>query len=435
MVQPASLEHRAVAAPEPRGARPCRVRPTGGRGARPRHQHVRLATTGRRVYAGTTITKGGGSVTRETETLDPRLLAVLACPQDKGPALLPGRRHGSVQPAAPPPLHRARRHPRHADRRVRDPRRRRTRCADGPHRRRGHRSDVPRGQLMRGTHYTDHSMRSSSHTSWSRVAKLAVAALVSALIVPAAPLAVSTVSAAGLGAGGEYHPLTPQRVYDSRATDALNQGLPGPMPATPSQPTFDISLLGLGGVPDRPADVLAVVVNITVAEPDRQRLAERLRRRCAGGRPHRSSTSPPNQVVPNLSIVRPGTDGKLTIKLFSTNPSGQALGHRRRVRLVLDQLERRQRCTTHPDRARSTARLARSSRRSRWHAARRHRVARARHPRRSAAERRDRSQLVERGRCGAEPHRRERPGRQHRHVPVGAARAAGPCRSAPRTST
>lgn len=166
-------------------------------------------------------------------------------------------------------------------------------------------------------------MRSGSHTWWSRAAKLAVAALVSALVVPASPIAVSPVTAAGLGAGGEYHPLTPERIYDSRATDALNQGVPGPMPATPAQPTFDISLLGQGGVPTDAADVLAVVVNITVADPTGDGWLNAYGAGAAAGTASIVNFAS-NQIVPNLSIVRPGADGKLTIKLFSTNPSGRA---------------------------------------------------------------------------------------------------------------
>jgi hypothetical protein len=128
---------------------------------------------------------------------------------------------------------------------------------------------------------------------------------------------------AGLGAGGEYHPLAPQRIYDSRPDTAINEPAPGPKPATPSQPTFDIAVLGLGGVPNRPADVLAVVVNITVTEPN------------AGGWLNAYGSGAPagiasivnfsaQQTVPNLSIVRPGDNGRLTVKLFTQNPSASA---------------------------------------------------------------------------------------------------------------
>jgi hypothetical protein len=149
--------------------------------------------------------------------------------------------------------------------------------------------------------------------------------LASSFIVGTATFGVAPASAApaGLGAGGEYHPLAPQRIYDSRPASAVNEPSPGPKPANATQPTFDIGVLGLGGVPDRPADVLAVVVNITVTEPT-----------AAGWLNAYGSGAPAGvasivnfsaqQTVPNLSIVRPGTNGRLTVKLFTQNPSATA---------------------------------------------------------------------------------------------------------------
>jgi hypothetical protein len=148
-------------------------------------------------------------------------------------------------------------------------------------------------------------------------------ALFVTLVAPFSPVAAPIVSAAGLGAGGEYHPLTPQRIYDSRVISPINEATPGPKPATPSQPTFDISLLGQGGVPNRPADVLAVVVNITVAAPT----ADGWLNAYGAGAPAGTASIVnfgTNQVVPNLSIVRPGADGKLTVKLFTPKTTGSA---------------------------------------------------------------------------------------------------------------
>ena len=173
-------------------------------------------------------------------------------------------------------------------------------------------------------HYTPHFMRSFSHVSWSkRLAKLAAAALLGSLIVPVSPVAVPFASAAGLGAGGEYHPLAPARIYDSRAESPVNEPNPGPKPATPSQLTFDIPLLNQGGVPNRPADVLSVVVNITVTEPTKDGWLNAY----GAGAPAGTASIvnfDTRAVVPNLSIVRPGTDGKLTIKLFTPSATGTA---------------------------------------------------------------------------------------------------------------
>ncbi|MCX6519215.1 MAG: hypothetical protein NTZ21_00970 [Actinobacteria bacterium] len=174
-----------------------------------------------------------------------------------------------------------------------------------------------------------HSARCSTRAnrSWARrtVAAVALVAVSSAPV--AFELAPATVSAAPapdtLGAGGEYHPLTPARIYDSRAATAVNEPSPGAKPATPAQPTFDIDLLGVGGIPDRPADVLAVVVNITVTEPT---AAGWLNAYGAGASSGLASivNYTTGQTVPNLSIVRPGANGDLTVKLFTQNASATA---------------------------------------------------------------------------------------------------------------
>ena len=63
--------------------------------------------------------------------LDPQLLEILACPEDKGPLLYFADEDVALQPAAQAALRRPRRHPGHADRRGRDGRRRRARAAAG----------------------------------------------------------------------------------------------------------------------------------------------------------------------------------------------------------------------------------------------------------------------------------------------------------------
>jgi hypothetical protein len=112
-------------------------------------------------------------------------------------------------------------------------------------------------------------------------------------------------------------PLTPARIFDSRPASSINdvappsKALAGPDPAT-----FDIALLGQGGVPPDAASVLAVVVNITVTEPGANGYLEAYG---AGAKPAvRTSiiNFAPNQTVPNVSIVRPGLNGALTIGLF-----------------------------------------------------------------------------------------------------------------------
>ncbi|MGB8859790.1 MAG: hypothetical protein WCC60_11070 [Ilumatobacteraceae bacterium] len=123
-------------------------------------------------------------------------------------------------------------------------------------------------------------------------------------------------SAAGacLCAGGEYHPLTPVRIFDSRPTSPINDVAPlGAKPMGPNDPTFDLQLLGLGGLPTSANDVLAVAISITIDNPGS---AGWLAAYPAGT----SGTSSllnfnAGQTIPNLAIVRGGTGGKLTVKI------------------------------------------------------------------------------------------------------------------------
>lgn len=147
----------------------------------------------------------------------------------------------------------------------------------------------------------------------------AVGLAVLATAVATVPAFTSTpVGAAGeLQAGGEFHALTPTRIYDSRPVSPVNEPSPGAKPMSTGNSTngsvFDIGLLGLGGVPVSATEVLAVAVSITVVDPTRQGNL--------GAYPtgQFSYTSIVNfsagQTVPNLAIVRAGTGGKLTIRL------------------------------------------------------------------------------------------------------------------------
>jgi hypothetical protein len=167
-----------------------------------------------------------------------------------------------------------------------------------------------------------HIVKSARH-----IVRLVVAtALVVGSGVVAAPGGASRVQAAGLGSGGEFHPLTPARIFDSRPAQAVNDVAPLGAKALAAPPaTFDIQLLGLGNVPVDPASVLAVVVNITVTEPGANGYLEAYG---TGAQPAvRTSiiNFGPNQTVPNVAIVRPGVGGKLTIGLFGTSGTAQVI--------------------------------------------------------------------------------------------------------------
>ena len=155
-----------------------------------------------------------------------------------------------------------------------------------------------------------------------------------AAIVAVAPSDDRIVQAAGepFGAGGEFHALTPERIFDSRnpdldvepfgpkATDALATGVP-----------FDVPIVGLAGLP-KPIDddldgyddnVLAVVVNITVISPTKLGY---LRAFPAGATEGETSVVnfPAGTTVPNTAVLRPGIDGKISIRLVSPVAVGTA---------------------------------------------------------------------------------------------------------------
>ncbi len=141
------------------------------------------------------------------------------------------------------------------------------------------------------------------------------------------PVQAATCTLGGLCGGGEFHPLTPARIFDSRPGLAVNDVAPaGPKPmGAPEPATFDISLLGLGGIPTNAADVLAVVVNITVTEPGAEGYLEAYGK---GAQPaqHTSIVNfGPGQTVPNVAIVRPGADGQLTIGLRALSGTANVL--------------------------------------------------------------------------------------------------------------
>lgn len=114
-----------------------------------------------------------------------------------------------------------------------------------------------------------------SQNKWFR--RVAGAALACASVVSIAPLggsAVPVVSAQASDPGGEFHTLEPARILDTRS-NATPQGSindVAPLGAKrqaadaigTSQGEFTFNPLGLGGLPEDPNDVLAIVANFTV---------------------------------------------------------------------------------------------------------------------------------------------------------------------------
>jgi hypothetical protein len=141
---------------------------------------------------------------------------------------------------------------------------------------------------------------------------------------------VAALDNATIGAGGEYHALTPARVLDSR--DPSLDVAPGgrkPFSTASSSATFDVPVVGRGGLPafvDNNHDcaddnVLAVAVNVTVVDPTHDGWL----RAYGKGAPEGTSSLinfTPHDVVPNTALLRPGCDGQLTLRLFTgTGPA------------------------------------------------------------------------------------------------------------------
>jgi hypothetical protein len=129
-------------------------------------------------------------------------------------------------------------------------------------------------------------------------------------------------TAAGpLGAGGEYQRLpTPERILDTR----LNGGAPKPL-VTGAGAVFDAPVLGLGGLPGPASagDVLAVVANVTVTGATQQGYLRVFGTGAAEGESSLVNFKA-DQNVPNMVVLRPGTDGKVTIRLISEGQNGSA---------------------------------------------------------------------------------------------------------------
>jgi hypothetical protein len=155
-------------------------------------------------------------------------------------------------------------------------------------------------------------------------AVLAVMAAMGAVSVVTSSTEQGRVSAADvLGAGGEFHPLTPERVLDTRA--GVNVAA-GARPLVPGDgQSFVVPLSGMGGLPEMIDDdqVLAIAVAITVVEPTEPGYLR------AFGTGEAEGTSSivnfgPGETVPNMTILAPGDDGNITVRLVSESGSGSA---------------------------------------------------------------------------------------------------------------
>ena len=163
---------------------------------------------------------------------------------------------------------------------------------------------------MTAVHPVSRRLRRSALVVGAIAAGLAVAVVVS-------PSADRVVQAEGapLGAGGEFHSLTPERIFSSRE-QPLDVEPFGPKPTNPvsSPQDFHVPLLGQGDVPNE--HVLAVAVNVTIAGPTQP---GHLRAFPKGGTATRTSIAnfDAGQTVANSVILRPGDDGAVTFRLVT----------------------------------------------------------------------------------------------------------------------
>ena len=286
VVQPAAVQHRAAAAPEPRGGDPRRLRPARRRGAGPHYERV------------TDMTGFDGA--------RPPTAGCSRLPAGQGSAYYLGDGDGLYNPR----LHR-----RYVvrdgipvmliDEAVAvDDAEHEAIMARVEQRRPG--PDVCRMTSMFGDRIPiwrhcgirSHDEVKASHHAVDCRGRDSASAPDSSRS-PGSPVQAAPPRARLCG-GGEFHPLTPARIFDSRpATSHQRVAPPGAKPmGAPEPATFDIELLGLGGIPADAANVLAVVVNITVTEPGANGYLEAYGKGASPAAAPRSSTSRPTRPCP-----------------------------------------------------------------------------------------------------------------------------------------
>ncbi len=157
---------------------------------------------------------------------------------------------------------------------------------------------------------------------------LPVAAAVVGQAASTATSPVVQAQVATLASGGEYHPLAPTRIFETRGAGINDTAPYGKKPTSPAGSTFNVDILGQGGIPAEVSgsnrDVLAVVLSVTVIDPT---AAGFLSVAPTGSTVSASSlvNFGANENVPNLAVVGVGADGAITVDI--TTPSGNAASH------------------------------------------------------------------------------------------------------------
>lgn len=141
------------------------------------------------------------------------------------------------------------------------------------------------------------------------------AALGAAMLAAGAALgggsATAQIAPSELGAAGEMHVVSPQRIVDTRVGIGVDAG---PRPIRLQGRSFDAAVLGLGGVPAQSDRVLAVLANITVTDATVQGYVTASP--CCGELVTASNINfSPGRTVANMAIIRPGDDGRARFTL------------------------------------------------------------------------------------------------------------------------
>lgn len=156
------------------------------------------------------------------------------------------------------------------------------------------------------------------------VAAFALAAL-GGIAVTDSTSPASAQAPVGLGAGGEYHPLTPARIFDSR-NSAINDTAPlGKKPTNAQGLSFNVDILGQGGIPTEVdgtnRDVLAVVVNVTAVGATRDGYLSIAPTGAPAGESSLVNFNA-GEAVPNLAVIGVGSGGQSTITVVTPSGSG-----------------------------------------------------------------------------------------------------------------
>ena len=162
------------------------------------------------------------------------------------------------------------------------------------------------------------------------VAAVAVTALIVSTVTSTPSPTIAAIGEA-LGAGGEFHRIDPDRIFDSREPAPLDVAPFGrkSMTTAAQSPIINIPTVGVGGLPDfldenddgQDDNVLAVAVNITVIQPSHIGYV-----RAFGTGATEGTTSVvnffPGQVRANTAIIRPGIDGEISLRFVSPSAPG-----------------------------------------------------------------------------------------------------------------